>query len=129
MVPMVVSLFDPLTNEARLVELPGRWVICERCDGDGTHSGGIVLTGSYLDESYGDDWNARDDLVRSMRRGWYRCDDCDGTGKRLTYADGGEHYTDEQRRLVMLHMEQEAERRAEQYADEQMRRAESGYAW
>lgn len=127
---MTLQIWDDESQDYVAHRIPAAWTICQRCHGDGTHCGGIVVTGADLDEMYADDWDARDDFIRSMRSGWYRCEDCSGTGKVLSYIDGEDApYTEEQRALIFRYIEQEAERKAEAYADAQMRRAESGYSW
>jgi len=123
MLTMKVELWDESVGDSVVHTLPAQWVICDSCKGEGGTSKHLgAFSRDDIDE-LGDEW-LEDYVAGAFDR---PCEDCKGSGKVLTYRDGREHYTDEQYRIMLAHMEQEAERVAEEYQDRRTRWAEDGY--
>jgi hypothetical protein len=104
---------DPETGEYVEEELPSRWEICSRCEGEGKHSNpNIDGHGITASEWWGPDW---DDESREMyMSGGYdvACHACGGPGKVLV--------ADESR------MDEETRKRYEKYCED--RRADEAEA-
>lgn len=62
-------------------EVPSKWVICERCRGNGKHDHPAFANGITSDEWNGPDWD--DDSREGYLEGRYdvRCEECSGSGK------------------------------------------------
>lgn len=84
--------YSPMTNRTRefefraksgektVVEIPQKWVICDRCDGNGKHDHPAFSNG-ISQEQFDEDPDFRDDYFA----GHYdvRCEECHGSGKVL----------------------------------------------
>lgn len=122
---LTMHIYNEETGERDRYTVPGQWVICDACGGDGG-------TSAHLGAFTAGDWRELDEEWKNdYLRGAFdkNCEECRGTGKIVTYLDGPGHYTEREMSLILRHMEQEAEAAAEAYWDRETRRAESGYAW
>lgn len=105
------------------IELPGKYEVCDRCGGKGTHvNPSIDGHGMSMDEFYGPDW---DDEEREMyMTGGYDvgCYDCGG--KRVVLVVDDEACD---KKLLEEYYECMDRQAREDYADRRMRWAEDGY--
>jgi hypothetical protein len=73
--------WDAMLVEAAISAPKTEWSVCPDCDGRGTdYASELEFTGSDMDDWYGDDWDAREDFVRSYLNGAYStpCQTCGG---------------------------------------------------
>lgn len=81
-----------------------KFIVCPRCEGEGTTGPGWVYTMDELDEQFGPD---ADEFMEDMRDGKYDvpCDECDG--KRVVRGECPceDCEADRQEIADMLHME------------------------
>lgn len=101
-----ITIFD---DEGDEIELPGKWEICHRCRGNGTHTNPNI-DGNGLPQEFVDD----DDFMDEYMRGVYDvpCSECGGPGKIVVIdeercnPDQIKRYEEEQQELADLrHME------------------------
>ena len=77
----ILAKEDEPEGETMDVELPTRWEICERCDGDGTHVNEAIDGNGITAQEWAENWD--DDDREAYLRGEYdvRCTECGGSGK------------------------------------------------
>lgn len=69
--------------EERELELPAKWEICSRCDGNGTHVNPNVDGHGITSEEWANEWAEEEKEAYLEGRYDVRCNDCSGSGKRL----------------------------------------------
>lgn len=103
---------DTDDGESEEVSLPGKYVVCSRCEGHGKHvNPNIDGNGITADEWNGPDW---DDESREMyMSGGYdvRCEEC--AGERVVIVANLDLISDDLRKRYEKHLEEEAQYRAE----------------
>ncbi len=89
------------------VELPAKFVVCDRCDGRGVHDHDAFGNGLRQEEL--EDYDFMEDYMRGVHD--VRCSEC--KGERVVAVPDEERLNDAQKALLQAHWDAENERRAE----------------
>tara|TARA_R110000803_G_scaffold23018_2_gene56704 strand:- start:199 stop:618 length:420 start_codon:yes stop_codon:yes gene_type:complete len=108
-------LYDEITDEETVVELPVRWEVCDVCEGEGKHVNPAIDCGGLSAHHFEDP-----DFAEDYKRGAYDvpCNCCGG--KRVVEAVNWEALSDGQRKAYEDQLEDEYNSRQENLAELRM---------
>ena len=107
------------------ISLPAKFVLCQRCEGRGTHVNPNIDGNGISRE----DFDADPDFAESYMRGDYdqTCSVC--RGEKVVSVVDRKRLTPAQKRQLAKHEKQQAEWAREDAGEAWLRRAESGERW
>lgn len=116
MTTMIITLYDEELDDEVDCEIPAKWIICDNCDGNGSHSKHL---GAITQEDIDRDWSP-DEFDDYLAGGYdMQCEVCKGSGKVLAPL-----YPNQEPAKTWL--KQERDREAERRADMRTLYMESG---
>ena len=112
--------------------LPGKFEVCPRCEGHGTHLTPSIGEHAYSAEEFNESFSDEEDRAEYFKRGGIydvQCYECKGE-KVVLVVDEDACRTDEEKALLEMYYHQCEEQARDAAEDRAMRRAEDGgYGW